>query len=140
VRGILDDLRPYQGGTAGYWWIHEIDIHDKHRVLLPVVGAIQNIVLETIVQGTPAYSWAFPDRVRCPVADGAILVNFIGARKRGPLDLGLPQPETEYKGTFFVAFSEPEVVKCQPILKTLRDLLALTRDTVQRFVPYLSAT
>jgi hypothetical protein len=139
VRTILDRLKPYKGGTDGFWWIHDIDIHDKHHVLLPVVGSIRDIALEHTVQGTPLYSWNFPDHVRCPVEDGAVLVNFVGggSRRRGLLSLELPEVETGYRGTFFVAFSEPEVVKCQPILPTLRDLLALTRRTIDELAPHV---
>jgi hypothetical protein len=53
VRGIdaealrrLDALKPYKGGNGDLWELHELDIVDKHRLLLTAVSASTTATLD----------------------------------------------------------------------------------------------
>lgn len=39
-RDRIARLEPYKGGAEVFWYLHELDIADKHRLLVPVANAI----------------------------------------------------------------------------------------------------
>lgn len=45
---IMDTVKPYRGGNDALWALHDLDIIDKHRLLLPVIDikAIKGIRVE----------------------------------------------------------------------------------------------
>jgi hypothetical protein len=45
---VLNHIKPYEGGNDSIWFIHILDIDDKHRLLLPVIefASIQGIEVE----------------------------------------------------------------------------------------------
>lgn len=47
----IENLQPYRGGNAALRAIHDMDILDKHRALLPIIGAV-SVPLGSIV-GVP---------------------------------------------------------------------------------------
>lgn len=54
-RFVVDDVRPYSdGGNPCLWTIHDLDIRDKHKLLLPLarVTAVVDAVLENEAGGT----------------------------------------------------------------------------------------
>jgi hypothetical protein len=34
---IVNEIKPYEGGNESIWFIHILDVDDKHRLLLPVI-------------------------------------------------------------------------------------------------------
>jgi hypothetical protein len=55
---IVNEIKPYEGGNESIWFIHILDVDDKHRLILPVIefASIQGIEVENehgkVVQGT----------------------------------------------------------------------------------------
>ncbi len=37
---MLDNIRPYKGGDFAIWTLHDLDIMDKHRLLIPVTACV----------------------------------------------------------------------------------------------------
>jgi len=42
----IDSLKPYKGGNDGLWRLHLLDINDKHRGLIAVVGSNEGVTTD----------------------------------------------------------------------------------------------
>jgi hypothetical protein len=78
---IVSQIKPYHAGHFDLWAIHKLDISDKHRLLIPVVGlgAVDGIELEDKAGGTETIKdgWtpAQPPPIRIPIPLGYHIKN-----------------------------------------------------------------
>jgi hypothetical protein len=130
----LRELKPYKEGNGALWRLHRLDIVDKHHLLLPVVSAVRVFsmnaegFLEAARNAAPGKSFAyqFPFQVpepeqHCPLEDGTVVYRIPANNRRLQVDL---HPSF----TFDVAFGEPEDVRCESLIETLRYI----GDSVER--------
>lgn len=131
-------LEVYQGGATEWLWsIDNLDIVDKHRLLLAVASANTGIVLDAAAHLRAAFpeqdSAIFPslEYVLCsgdgtPVKPGTELFTVMAAD-------GFPY-DAEPKFTFDITLGEPEVLKGQPIMPTLRQLIDDSERLIQSLI------
>ena len=118
-RGKLLALKLYRVGNPALWALHRLDISRKHRRLpdvqirpthLPVIGSLKPGDFEPL-HGEPFQAGA----------DTVIAL----------LRKGLPCPEMQSR--FYVAISEPDVIKTRPELATLMFLANGVSDAIELF-------
>jgi hypothetical protein len=134
ARQIIEDLKPYKGGNEAFYILHQLDITDKHKAIIPV-GAAQRSVTIDLSEGLRQ---AFPDRhgglapmfidlrpsVRCfPLQDGATVFST-------PIDDKL---HDDIKVTVEIAFGEGQILQGEPIDPTLAQMINFV-ESVFEFV------
>lgn len=130
ARCLIDATNPYVGGTDDLWILHEIDIVDKHRLLL-VVGyglATASVTLSTGSANSAKICFDIPMQ-GVMLNDGAELGSVTG-----PID---PKLKQDFDFSFDIAFAEPEIVKGKAVLVVLKELSHLVDGIVRQFVIYL---
>ncbi len=137
--GVIESLQPYHGGrNQAIWTLHQLDIRDKHRMIIPVGAAhggvdpgfqkgFQAMFAEIgITEDIPDIGSVFlnPANRQFPLKDGAIVYTILGT-SRGSIG------EDDVEVKIDIAFAEGEVVDGQPIISTLYDLLQFTADALE---------
>lgn len=141
---LFNETEPYQGGAGhNLWLLNKLNNIDKHR-RLNVVGV------------NFGGFWTHPDVIRrlkaSAKANPAIIATemppgyyFRTMDRSDPLKVGdelfrcpaRAKLDAYDEFTFEVAFCEPSVVECQPVLEFLHDTSDLVRNIVDQFVPLL---
>ncbi|MBF9071729.1 hypothetical protein [Streptacidiphilus fuscans] len=121
-------LRPFGGGDDRFWRLHKLDIADKHHLLLAVGAAHQSVSTSIAPPGWPGDPFTLPlvpaDR-QYPLTDGSEVFRVMAAAR----EPGAPSGQPSF--TFEIAFSDDtQVVKGEPILPTISDLITGIEETV----------
>jgi hypothetical protein len=134
--GTIRSLNPYEGGNRTLWLLHQLDIIDKHRVLVPAYSSVGTTIIDFSVGlkklmpdagSVPpmpfGINWADPS---CPVQDGEELWR-VKANQREDVDLNP-------KFTFTIALAPgTPVKKGMSVLALLDELMAETMRVVALF-------
>ncbi|MEJ7656106.1 MAG: hypothetical protein WKF33_03635 [Thermoleophilaceae bacterium] len=129
-------LKPYPGGNDGLWRLRELDVIDKHRLLLAIWASSRSVVFHHKMP----VPWQDEPVILPPIA--------IGEVSRDCLEEGSPltriSPESlasdMHKDPEFrieIALDEPPVVQCEPLIPTLNDLAGLVSEIVELFAPHI---
>jgi len=136
----IDSLKPYKGGNDGLWRLHLLDINDKHRGLIAVVGSNEGVttdfskliashnlpILGQAVRDDPSFfKIPFRPAKPCPLKDGDVLYRIA----RDDIGKGDDHPEI----TAAPAFYEPGISECEPIVPALSQLGTLVEEAVKLF-------
>jgi hypothetical protein len=129
----IDATKPYKGGTNELWQLDELNNRDKHRLLLTAVGYygsadlgadMSRLMRQAGVEFPIMHVFFKLKDPLCPLKVGDEL--FIGE----PLH---EEVNKDMKFPFDVAFNEPGVLECQPMLKTLQDMANLCDRLIRSF-------
>jgi hypothetical protein len=136
---LIDAAKPYKGGNDGLWQIHELDIIDKHRALVPAFGSYTALTIDPVkmLRATHA-GLEIPEDVslplsirpanRCPLEDGQELY-------RVPADqIGKVDDDPSFR--IEVAINEPGVLECEPIFPALGDFVELVKGVITILEPH----
>lgn len=118
-RAKLLSLKPYRGGNAALWALHQLDITRKHRRLLDV--QIRPIHLSMAGSLKPG---DFEPLHGEPFQAGAEVV--VGLIRKG-----VPRPAM--KSRFYVAINEPGTIQRQPVGATLAHLADAASSAIKLF-------
>lgn len=121
-RLIIDTIQPYKGGNSALWPLHDTDIVDKHRLLVPVVA----------ITATPLMS--------IHTAEGGGILNFrievpAGGSQGIFRSATTFKVTTEGKPTFSVFFPEISSFGAKPVIPTLHQLAEVVMgviDSIER--------
>jgi hypothetical protein len=119
----IRNLKPYPGGNDDLYGLHELDIADKHRILIPILSASS---LEGInVPGLETHSWAYQELSR---------VAFVGLKDKAEL-WRVPytfkanrqlrratrafKAEQDIGGSFHIAFAQGLPFEKNPVIPVL---------------------
>jgi hypothetical protein len=132
---LMESLQPDSRGNPNWrlhplWMLHQLDIWDKHKLLVIVGGTVINA--ETTIGGPGEdvhidyLSVGSPQMAVVPIADGTELMR---------LKLGADTPNVEVKSKFasFVAFSKEGPGQGRPVLETLDQLISFVDQTLTLF-------
>lgn len=133
----IDGFQPYKGGNFLLWELHELNRIDKHRLLLTVCAAhrgqsmtpTERASMEKIFRDShPGIQ--VPD-LRHVVRESPATVPL----KVGQKFHSVPHAELEPQTKFLidVAFDEPEIVKCEPIIPLLHNMASLVLAVILGF-------
>lgn len=131
---LFQRLKPYKGRNGGkaLFLIHELDVLDKHKMIIPVGAGYARIAIKLdapTLPGRPApeglrISFAPKDR-QFPLQDGAIVF----AAPIGEIDY---DPQV----TIQVAFGEGQIAEGEPMIPTLNQLVDFTERLINIFAKY----
>lgn len=125
ARRLVEELKPYKGGNEALWRLHQLDILDKHKAIVPVGSAYRSFGvtfdpgrlpgMETTPAPIPPVTlFLKPANRQFPLYDGAELY-------RAPLDGELPfEEKLEFR--LEIAFGEGQIVDGEPVIPTLLQL------------------
>ncbi len=130
---LVRELKPYDGGDTALYSLHQLDIRDKHRLIVPVAAA--HSVIAAKFDMRPPGAQHFPqgrwltgpplDR-KFPLKDGDQILSY----NRAPSDMN---DQTEFNFGFEIAFGEGEVFKGEPVVPTLKQLVDFVEGTINIF-------
>lgn len=114
---ISDTIKPYKGGNDPLWALHQLDIMDKHKLLIPTIGVVQVTVD------------AYDDN------GNQFVNNTLGVGAGGRLQAIATSARmhiTNYRNPAFgVFFPEGAIFKGQPLVPTLKQLAQLVSGVVE---------
>lgn len=138
---LLMATEPFVGGKGNdLWLINELDIRDKHRLLVPVFTQLPAISInqhfaDSLEEADMPES--FKESARA--AADLLPTVFLNPAYKGPIHDGdivfqePKKPTTTPKFSFNMAFGEGELVEGEPILPTLRRFLQTVKETLEPF-------
>lgn len=120
----LDAVKPYKGGNDTLWELHELNKVDKHRLLL--TACIANTARSMTPTERSEITVRFADR---PNEPPLTLVRAMKGITPVPLNAGdkiytiaHSEMEQEMRFHFDVAFDEPKIIKCKPVIEALHEM------------------
>lgn len=143
---LIKKAKPYKGGDEAFWRLHQLDITDKHKLLVPVGAAYRSVILDfarafdNIPDLPPKFvlprDFSMPIGLRpadrqFPLKDGVELFRVPAQVRNDPM----AQVHNNPQFTFEVAFGEGEVVKGEPLLPTLPQLAQFVEEFIELFPP-----
>lgn len=125
VVDIIRSLKPYTGGNETLRAIHDFDIMDKHKLLIPVaqLADIPNVSVHGVT---------FKDCKISPLKDGMVVISAPASDK---YKLG-----KKFKITFDVLFGDGQPFEGEPVIPTLKQLSELVDGIVDTFSMLYSGT
>ena len=119
-RTIIETLKPYRGGNAPLWVLHQLDIVRKHRKLLAVATTPARFSIT---------GWGLSDNFT-PVASGFMIIEdqetVLGLLRKGA-------PDYNMKFSAFVAINETDLSIHKPVVAALNDFARLADSIIQLF-------
>lgn len=124
VVDIIRSLKPYKGGNDLLWAVHDLDITDKHKLLIPMAhfAGIPNLTVAT--GDTPILKYSS---------------DLIGPLKEDMTIITLPQAGNfqlgqEFQATFEITFGQGQsFIENKPVITTLHQLADLIDGIIQAF-------
>lgn len=122
VRKAFRALEPHKEGKHHHLWVlHELDITDKHRLL--ITTRRQHVIEVTDAGG-------ISDSVSYSVGDG-------GTEQEAAIQPADIQPNDNFEASFDIVFDEPGVAELEPVGPFLRTLVDATNDVICDFSKFL---
>jgi hypothetical protein len=130
AKRLIAETQPYKGGNDALYKLHQLDILDKHTLLIPVVTAVVNPCYGFAVAKPPpgvkvsAEATMRLATLNYPLQDGDILATFS--------DITGPVAQINMGATFSVAFGEG-VAKGEAVTPTLQQIGQVVEGIVRTF-------
>lgn len=149
AKDAIDATKPYKGGDDTLWRLHKLNNIDKHRALMTAVAQVSGMAWDTrvrrqMIKGIYASSGrsitdaeavvkskallVAPDIRRCPLKASDILY----------VDPFHREADDNVRFAFEVAFYEPPIIECEPLLATLRNMADHISRLIMKFEPLLA--
>lgn len=137
ARRCVEDLKPYKGGDEAFWRLHQLDILDKHKAIIPVGAAYRSFGIT--FDGRKLFPDAFPDIERAPprtvffnsgdrqfpLKDGAALF-------AAPINGEFPFDD-DVKFAFEVSFGEGQIIDGEPVIPALTQICQFVEGVFEVF-------
>jgi len=148
---LIKHAKPYQGENNPFWRLHQLDIADKHKLLVPVgmahKGTTNTYTMADVLEAYPGVTTfkihelptaqglgIVVPQLTFPLEDGAEIYRISAPLRTDPV----AQMHMNPKFGFEVAFGEVEVVEGEPIIPTLGGLITFVEGFVKLFLPLFS--
>ncbi len=148
---LIKKAKPYQGADNPFWRLHQLDIADKHKLLVPVGMAHKDTTITytmaDVLEANPGVTTfklhELPTaetigidvpQLTFPLEDGAEIYRIPAPLRTDPVAQMHMNPEFAFE----VAFGEVEVVEGEPIIPTLGGLITFVEGFVKLFPPLFS--
>jgi hypothetical protein len=137
---LIESIQPYNAGYEPLWIVHRLDIVDKHHVLLPVGAAYHSVDIGSLMaeQMRALTGWDIPEiALGVRPADKLFPLNERQEVFKVVSAARVPNVTHNPKFTFEIAFGDDEVVKGEPMLPTLSNLVEFVSNLIEKFRPLL---
>lgn len=128
VIDLIRSIKPYKGGNDALRAIHDLDIADKHQLLIPTLTALSLPSID-LDFAADVYLTCDPDKCEMPVYDGAIILDEITDDKRYAF-------EDRWRSVIFV-FGPDQPLAGEPISPTLHNFAKLVDGIVETFASHV---
>jgi hypothetical protein len=122
VVDIVRSLQSYKGGNDALWGIHDLDITDKHKLLIPV-ATMAGITDVRLMQGPGVVHMS--GIYVTPVHDGSIVALLPAASN---IKVG-----DEFEAAFKITFGKGQPFARQSVVEILYQLVQTVERIIQRF-------
>src|SRR5205823_5022360 len=106
---VLRELKPYKTGNSALWWLHALNGAEKHKSLVPIVGAKTFQKIEFTAQGSTTTKFI---QFAATVAEGWFRNDEDHVFMALPIESAL-DPKIQFQ--MGVSFSEIEATKFEPM-------------------------
>jgi hypothetical protein len=126
AKDAIHAIKPYKGGNDTLWRIHELNKIDKHRLLLTACST--HVGRSSTPSERLRMQKIFTDShpgLRAPNLRGHLMsIPIRIPLKAGDILCTVPHSELEQNMKFLidVAFNEPQIIECKPIIPALYDM------------------
>jgi hypothetical protein len=127
VVNIIRSLKPYKGGNDRLRAIHDLDITDKHKALIPSLHhvGIKNFAMSNHTGGSLIIN------LRCgPIKDGMVLMSLPPANN---VKIG-----QYFQPSFHITFGEGQPLEGTPLLETLEDFAKIVDEIISTFSTHIA--
>jgi hypothetical protein len=140
---IVRELKPYKGGNDAFWGLHQLDVIDKHRLLLVVGAAFRTMTLtHTAMHPDSTEPLSLDTTLRMngifPLKDGDELTRSRLLIQESFGDLAGVTINVEPKFTFDVVLHELGIVETEPLVPLLNKFAGAVDETITLFTPLLT--
>jgi hypothetical protein len=151
VVDFIKKSKPYKGANNPLWRIHQLDIADKHKLLVPVgmahQGTINSYTMADVLEAYPGVTTfklhelptaqgigiVVPE-LTFPLEDGAEIYRAPARLRTDPV----AQMHMDPQFTFGIAFGEGEIVEGEPLVPTLHEFTQFIEGFIESFVVLFS--
>lgn len=143
AKKIIKRLKPYKGGNTVFWRLHQLDILDKHTVIIPVGVANSAVNIQfnwlpgwfkegEVVPKAPRFSLGTKPR---HLKDGDILPQLKFQAAGHTIDgvqtqFSEGETKSNFDFTFSISFGESQIIDGDPVVPTLNQFI----DFIERVV------
>ncbi len=132
---VIEQTNPYKGGNAHLWRLHDLNIRDKHRLLLTAGAVVWQFNVGQHLRATDRATGLLDNATDWWVGRTQALL-----MKEGQHLLTDPpdaKVNKDIQFTFQVALNEPGVCEGEPLIMVVRQSLNLVRGLLPNFEPFL---
>ncbi|HLW52531.1 MAG TPA: hypothetical protein VKW06_06780 [Candidatus Angelobacter sp.] len=126
ARDILEAIQPYNTMDMTLWLLHQLDISDKHRLLLTVVTSMDKWGVDFALGQT---LW-FNEHRFLPLVVGYEIINI-------PTSTYHRQPHHNFQLGVDIAFGESEIPEGELVIYTLKKMVDFVEGFVSKFDRFL---
>jgi hypothetical protein len=135
---LIMTIKPYKEENLRLWQLHQLNILDKHQLIIPVASAYKNVVLDFAAglrqlggfEEIPPMPLALePVGKPFPLVAGAELFRINKAARDGS--------DMKPQFTFELVFGEGEIIEGEKLLPTLREFVAIVENILEQAKPFL---
>jgi len=126
VQDMIRSLKPYKGGNERLRAVHDLDIADKHKLIIPVVGTVIEPTLILDFERGYMVRRSGADAIK-PVKDGTILDRLL------PEYVELDDNLTLFK----IGFADGQPLARSVVVETLKELSELVDGIVEAFATHV---
>lgn len=128
---LVENLKPYKGGDEAFWRLHQLDILDKHKAIIPVGSSFSAFgitfdpakifaAFPEAAKGNPMTLFFKPKTRIYPLRDGTHIastsLNFAG--------------KDDHKFTFDVAFGDGQILDGEPVIPALMQIIQFVESVI----------
>lgn len=137
----IDAVEPYKGGRDDLWLLHELDITDKHRLLVAVGSHFQSVDIGPALRRSMEGTFSSITGITLPPmfirpADVLFPLN-VGDELF--IDQADGEPNSEIQFRFNISLGEPGVPKGEPMADTLGRLVSGVDQILTDFDHFLAS-
>ncbi len=139
---IIKTIKPYRRGNLRLWQLHQVDIVDKHKIIIGIGGSHESVIIDSgdmfknLENLSPNISFpSIPIGIRpadrqFPLKDGDILFSV----KKG-------NDHENFKNTknkLGLSFGDGKIIKYEPLVPTLQEFVGLVEDIINKLQPFIN--
>jgi hypothetical protein len=138
---IIERYEPYKGRNRTLWGIHQLDIVDKHRLLVAIVAGVKHMGIMVTAEMVESAFEGMPRSDLAGFTQGTFQappVKAMTGAKQGSVILSIKgRHDEKVDFAFDVMLCEADIVERQPILKFMLEAKDVVESVVANLSPFL---
>jgi hypothetical protein len=135
VDRLADEIRPYRAKDNSILALHDLDIADKHMLVLPTLPVTKVRLRKVVINGGIVSGMRFED-LTVTVREGGI-ADLVGFGFDGSADMKI-DIQGDRQATFTVLFGKGQPLENDPVIPTLTQLSQLVSTIIDKFAKWVA--